>query len=80
MRRLLNIRLISRLSVLVAAICIFTILLPYIQGIVVKADDSDKVSSRFFRIKVVDSQSGRGVPLVELKTNNNIIYVTDSAG
>ncbi|MBM7565036.1 DUF4185 domain-containing protein [Paenibacillus sacheonensis] len=33
-----------------------------------------------FMIKVVDSQTGRGIPLVELRTTNNISYYTDSAG
>ena len=33
-----------------------------------------------FAIKVIDEQTGRGVPLVELKTVNDITYVTDSAG
>jgi hypothetical protein len=33
-----------------------------------------------FAIKVVDEQTGRGVPLVELKTINNILFVTDSNG
>lgn len=35
---------------------------------------------RPFRIQVVDESTGRGVPLVELKTVNNIRYVTDSNG
>jgi len=39
------------------------------------ADQSDR-----FGIHVVDSKTGRGVPLVELKTVSNIRYVTDSAG
>ena len=34
----------------------------------------------YFAIRVVDSQTGRGVPLVELKTTNSIRYVTDSNG
>jgi hypothetical protein len=34
----------------------------------------------YFRIRVVDEQSGRGVPLVELKTTNNIRSYTDSNG
>lgn len=34
----------------------------------------------FFRIEVRDEQTGRGVPLVELETVNNVRYVTDSAG
>ena len=33
-----------------------------------------------FAIEVVDEQTGRGVPLVELKTVNEIRLVTDSAG
>jgi len=34
----------------------------------------------YFQITVVDGQTGRGVPLVELSTVNNIRYVTDSNG
>ena len=33
-----------------------------------------------FAIEVVDGSTGRGVPLIELKTVNEIRYVTDSAG
>ena len=36
--------------------------------------------SRLFGIRVVDAQTGRGVPLVELKTDNHIRVYTDSAG
>jgi len=39
-----------------------------------------ETSGRYFTIQVVDRQTGRGVPLVELRTTNNIRYVTDSAG
>jgi len=34
----------------------------------------------YFLIEVVDADTGRGVPLVELRTVNEIRYVTDSAG
>jgi hypothetical protein len=34
----------------------------------------------YFAIKVVDDQTGRGVPLVELRTVNDIKYYTDSNG
>ncbi|MBI1373823.1 MAG: hypothetical protein GC159_13950 [Phycisphaera sp.] len=34
----------------------------------------------YFAIEVVDADTGRGVPLVELETVNNIRYVTDSNG
>jgi hypothetical protein len=33
-----------------------------------------------FAIEVVDDQTGRGVPLVELTTTGGVTYVTDSAG
>ena len=35
---------------------------------------------RVFRIQVVDEETGRGVPLVELRTVNQVRYVTDSNG
>src|SRR4029077_14177377 len=35
---------------------------------------------RPFIIHVTDDQTGRGVPLVELRTLNEILFVTDSAG
>src|SRR5437879_4513236 len=34
----------------------------------------------FFAIRVVDEETGRGVPLVELKTVNSVSWWTDSAG
>jgi hypothetical protein len=37
-------------------------------------------SCKYFRIQVVDRKTGRGVPLVELRTVNNIRYFTDSNG
>ena len=37
-------------------------------------------SCEYFKIQVVDRQTGRAVPLVELRTTNNIRYFTDSNG
>ena len=37
-------------------------------------------STQYFKIRVVDDQTGRGVPLIELRTVNNISHWTDSAG
>jgi hypothetical protein len=37
-------------------------------------------SCKYFKIQVVDRQTGRGVPLVGLRTTNNIRYFTDSNG
>ena len=36
--------------------------------------------NRYFVITVVDDETGRGVPLVELQTTNAISYFTDSRG
>ncbi|WP_242698511.1 FIMAH domain-containing protein [Bacillus sp. SD088] len=33
-----------------------------------------------FKIQVIDAETGRGIPAVELRTTNNILYYTDSAG
>jgi len=38
------------------------------------------LTSPWFKIRVVDGATNRGVPLVELRTVNNLRYVTDSAG
>jgi len=37
-------------------------------------------SGEYFTIRIVDEQTGRGVPLVELKTTNETTYYTDSNG
>src|SRR6185436_7530934 len=37
-------------------------------------------SSPYFIIRVVDEQTGRGVPLVQLKTVSEAVWWTDSAG
>lgn len=37
-------------------------------------------SDQYFAIQVVDRETGRGVPLIELKTVNGIVQVTDSQG
>lgn len=39
-----------------------------------------RLSDSYFKIKVIDDRTGRGVPLIELKTTNNLSFTTDSAG
>ncbi len=41
---------------------------------------SGESASQYFTIRVVDRQTGRGVPLVELRTTNSIRLFTDSNG
>ncbi len=49
------------------------IILPSTASHVVAAD-------RYFGVQVVDEATGRGVPLVELRTVNHLSWVTDSGG
>ncbi|MBN1511093.1 MAG: hypothetical protein JXB13_03690, partial [Phycisphaerae bacterium] len=44
------------------------------------ADPPAPVATPHFEIQVVDEATGRGVPLIELRTVNQIRYVTDSQG
>ena len=46
-----------------------------LTGQVMAADHPD-----YFGIQVIDEQTGRGVPLVELVTVNQLRFVTDSGG
>jgi len=48
----------------------------------IQAQDREKKpgNAQPFRIEIVDDETGRGVPLVELRTVNQIRYVTDSNG
>src|SRR5437879_5851875 len=41
---------------------------------------ADVAAGNYFTIAVVDNQTGRGVPLVELRTVHNVRYYTDSNG
>ncbi len=43
-------------------------------------ESSSGAKNDFFEIQVIDSASGRGVPLVELETVNHVRYVTDNSG
>ncbi|UUO09014.1 hypothetical protein M4951_12020 [Blastopirellula sp. J2-11] len=45
-----------------------------------KCDKGPKVHDPFFGIRVVDPATGNGVPLVQLKTTNEVTYWTDSDG
>lgn len=42
--------------------------------------EAEDAQDRYFAVQVVDEETGRGVPLVELRTTNGIRYYTDSAG
>src|SRR3954453_17971384 len=59
-----------------------TILLGWLPAASVqaRAGEPSPRSFQLFRIEVVDDETGRGVPLVELRTVNQIRLVTDSNG
>jgi hypothetical protein len=51
-----------------------------VTGAVLLASVAGAQSSRYFVIRVVDEQTRRGIPLVELQLPNDVKYWTDSAG
>lgn len=44
------------------------------------ASNAQAAESKYFEIQVVDSDTGRGVPMVELTLVDGTVFVTDSAG
>lgn len=44
------------------------------------AAGQQRIKEPYFGIRVVDEATGRGVPLIELRTVNDVVLVTDSAG
>jgi len=61
--------------------CLMTVLATTLTGAAVaRASGESKPERSCFAIQVVDEQTGRGVPLVELETTNHIRHVTDSHG
>ncbi|HRS11953.1 MAG TPA: hypothetical protein P5068_18605 [Sedimentisphaerales bacterium] len=59
---------------------VFPALILVLTGSVLQAAADRSTPCPYFAIQVVDRQTGRGVPLVELKTTNGIRYCTDSNG
>ena len=55
-------------------------MIPLAFAVLVSAPAADAVPLPYFGIRVVDGATGRGVPLVELRTVNDVAFVTDSAG
>lgn len=55
-------------------------LLPLIILLTLVPDEAGGQASNWAEIQVIDAQTGRGVPLVELETVNSMIFVTDNAG
>ena len=54
------------------------ILAPVLISLLAAPPDGE--AQRPFAIEVIDDATGRGVPLVELRTVNDIRFVTDSSG
>jgi hypothetical protein len=55
-------------------------LLNFLLPCLIHLAQSLATAGEYFTISVVDDQTGRGVPLVELKTVNHVAYWTDSNG
>jgi hypothetical protein len=58
--------------------CVGLLVLVVVVG-TTRAEQPD-AADRYFGIQVVDDQTLRGIPLVELETVHNVRYVTDSGG
>lgn len=69
---------VKPLATLVAFAIMMTIL--SVVGIPAGAETGRGFNTLWFEIQVVDAETGRGVPLVELRTTDGDLYVTDSAG
>jgi len=68
--------LIAFLSIVIPAL--------FLPGLVTATEQNPPLTkdslNKYFKIQVVDRQTSRGVPLVELRTTNNTRYYTDSNG
>ncbi|MBN1489039.1 MAG: hypothetical protein JXA69_03910 [Phycisphaerae bacterium] len=64
----------NRISSLACACIVIT------AALVGRATPCAAAPSDYFAIEVVDEQTGRGVPMVELKTTSSVCYYTDSNG
>src|SRR4051794_35831941 len=56
------------------------LLVPLLAPGVCRAASPTAQPGRYFAIEVVDEQTGRGVPMVELRTTSSVRYYTDSGG
>ena len=69
----------SNPRIFITTILLILIRLGFVMALEQRFSTQDS-SYKYFKIQVVDRQTGRGVPLVELRTTNNIRYYTDSNG
>jgi len=70
-------------NILLIAVLLMAVSILFPPGLVMAAGQSSSsrnLPEKYFKIQVVDRQTGRGVPLVELRTTNNTRYYTDSNG
>jgi len=70
----------SHPGIVLATVFLFFISPCLVMALEQRPSSSRDSSCKYFKIQVVDRQTGRGVPLVELRTTNNIRYFTDSNG
>src|SRR4051812_17667087 len=66
-----SVKIVSLISALIASISF---------AVTCIAADAAATRPAPFAIQIVDEQTGRGVPLVDLKTTSNVHFFTDSAG
>ncbi|MHC4132701.1 MAG: hypothetical protein ACYSSP_04595 [Planctomycetota bacterium] len=59
---------------------IFSVMIAVVTVFSIHKCQASSQALQYFTIEVVDDETGRGVPMVELKTVNDIRYYTDSGG
>lgn len=76
--------MLPRLSLVFAAPLVLALgvvcLAPLSRGAQPEAGTLTRADSSYHGIRIVDETTGRGVPLMELRTVNDLRYVTDNAG
>ncbi len=70
----------NRLVIMLVAMVMTTLGVDLLAADELRPASPERPASEYFTIQVVDAQTGRGVPLVELRTTNTVRYFTDSSG
>jgi hypothetical protein len=64
-----------------ALLSLLMVLIAVSSGCATTSDDSYfETGEAYFGLRFIDAATGRGVPLVEIKSNNHLRYISDSAG
>ena len=63
-----------------STLALLVVVLSNLVGLAISTPPAGAEPGKYFGIEVVDDETGRGVPLVELRTVSKVVYYTDSLG